>query len=204
MGKGMRGRRGKATRPGTHSETTGLKRPAGIIGVIAVLNQMEADGIVDRYAIGGAVGATFYLEPVATQDVDVFVAFKGQMTQGLIDPRPVFDYLIAHGGRVEGKHIVIAGWPVQLLPSTGPLVDEALAEAITMDVADVSVRVLTGEHLATIALDTGRIKDHLRLLQFIETGTINMERFEQICRKHGLLDKWRAFERKYPEVNSES
>jgi len=203
MGKGIRGRRGKAVRPGTHSETTESKHPAGIIGVIDVLNQLEADGRVDRYAIGGAVGATFYLEPVATQDVDVFVAFTGQMTQGLIDPRPVFDYLTAHGGRVEGEHIVIAGWPVQLLPSTGPLVDEALAEAVTMDVADTSARVFTAEHLAAIALDTGRIKDHLRLLQFIDTGTINMERFEQICRKYGLLDKWRVFERKYLEVNSE-
>jgi hypothetical protein len=36
--------------------------------VIALVNQMEADGVIDRYAIGGAVGATFYLEPVATLD----------------------------------------------------------------------------------------------------------------------------------------
>ena len=36
--------------------------------VISVINQMEADGVVDRYSIGGAVGATFYLEPVATGD----------------------------------------------------------------------------------------------------------------------------------------
>ena len=31
---------------------------------IAAINQMQADGIIERYAIGGAVGATFYLEPV--------------------------------------------------------------------------------------------------------------------------------------------
>jgi len=34
---------------------------------------MQADGIIGSYAIGDAVGATFYLEPVATLDVDVFV-----------------------------------------------------------------------------------------------------------------------------------
>jgi hypothetical protein len=39
--------------------------------VIAIINQMQADGVVERYAIGGAVGATFYLEPVATLDVDI-------------------------------------------------------------------------------------------------------------------------------------
>lgn len=41
--------------------------------VIATLNRMTADGIIERYAIGGAVGATFYLEPVATLDIDIFM-----------------------------------------------------------------------------------------------------------------------------------
>lgn len=43
---------------------------------IATINQMQRDGVIDGYAIGGAVGTTFYLEPVATLDVNVFVAFK--------------------------------------------------------------------------------------------------------------------------------
>ena len=43
-----------------------------------MLNQMERDGVIKRYAIGGAVGATFYLEPISTLDVDVFIAFKPQ------------------------------------------------------------------------------------------------------------------------------
>ncbi|HYC88298.1 MAG TPA: hypothetical protein VEO54_03735 [Thermoanaerobaculia bacterium] len=42
--------------------------------VLIAINQMEADRVIDRYAIGEAVAATFYLEPVATLDVDVFVA----------------------------------------------------------------------------------------------------------------------------------
>ena len=33
-----------------------------IKAAIAVINQMQADGVVERYAIGGAVGATFYLQ----------------------------------------------------------------------------------------------------------------------------------------------
>ena len=35
---------------------------------IAIINRMQADGIIGRYAIGGAVGATFYLEPITTLD----------------------------------------------------------------------------------------------------------------------------------------
>jgi tetrahydromethanopterin S-methyltransferase subunit A len=43
-----------------------------IAQVISTINQMQAEGVIDHYAIGGAVGATFYLEPVATLDVDIF------------------------------------------------------------------------------------------------------------------------------------
>jgi hypothetical protein len=95
--------------------------------VIAAINQMLADGVIEGYAIGGAVGATFYLEPVATLDVDIFVGFKPLPGQVLICPRTIFDYLTAHGGAVEGEYIVLAGWPVQFLPPTSPLVEEALS-----------------------------------------------------------------------------
>jgi hypothetical protein len=54
--------------------------------VIIAINQMEADGVIDRYAIGGAVAATFYLEPVATLDVDVFIAFRSEPGQLLANP----------------------------------------------------------------------------------------------------------------------
>jgi hypothetical protein len=34
--------------------------------VIRTINQMQADGVIEAYAIGGAVGATFHLEPPAS------------------------------------------------------------------------------------------------------------------------------------------
>ena len=60
---------------------------------IATIDQMQADGVIKRYAIGGAVGATFYLEPVATLDVDIFVTFRPQAGKLLVNPPPIFDYL---------------------------------------------------------------------------------------------------------------
>jgi hypothetical protein len=93
---------------------------------IAAINQMLANGIIEHYAVGGAVGATFYLEPVATLDVDVFITFRPEAGRLLASPQPLFDYLKAHGGRMEGEYIVIAGWPVQFLPAANPLVAEAL------------------------------------------------------------------------------
>ena len=46
--------------------------------MLSLINQLEKDGVIARYAIGGAVGATFYLEPIATLDVDIFVIFRGE------------------------------------------------------------------------------------------------------------------------------
>lgn len=173
-----------------------------IAQVISLINQMEAAGVVARYAIGGAVGATFYLEPVATLDVDIFVAFHHQAGHVVVSPRPIFDYLTARGGVVEGEYIVLAGWPVQFLPATSPLVEEALAEAVTVDVEGTPARVFTAEHLAAIALQTGRAKDHARLLQFIEAAAINAERFQSLVRRHGLLDRWQTFERRFLQGSS--
>ena len=70
--------------------------------VIVMLNQMERDGVIKRYAIGGAVGATFYLEPVSTLDVDVFIAFKPQPGSTIVSPAPIFDYLKGFGCKMEG------------------------------------------------------------------------------------------------------
>ena len=165
--------------------------------VIVTINQMEADGVIDRYAIGGAVGATFYLEPVATLDVDVFVAFHPEPGQLLASPKAIFDYLASRGCSMKGEYVMIAGWPVQFLPPTGPLVEEALAEAVRSDVDGVPARVFSAEHLAAIALQTGRAKDKARLLQFIEQNALDTERFLEIVHRHDLVDAWAKFERQF-------
>ena len=164
---------------------------------IAAINQMQTDGIIERYAIGGAVGATFYLEPVATLDVDIFITFRPDSGKLIASPQPIFDYFRARGGEMEGEYIVVAGWPVQFLPAANPLTAEALAQAVEKDVADTPVRVFTAEHLAAIALQTGRAKDKARLLQFIETGALDPERFQAILSRHGLLAAWQRFERQF-------
>ncbi len=165
--------------------------------VIAMINQMVKDGVVERYAIGGAVGATFYLEPVATLDVDVFVSFEVTPGEMIVTPKPIIDYLTARGCTMKREYVVIAGWPVQFLPPVSPLVEEALARATEVDVEGVPARVFTAEHLAAIALETGRAKDKARLLQFIEEGAIDPKRFQEILRRHNLVDAWTRFERQF-------
>jgi hypothetical protein len=164
---------------------------------ITAINQMLADGVIEHYAIGGAVGATFYLEPVATLDVDVFITFHSEAGKSIVSPQPIFDHLKARGGKMEGEYIVIAGWPVQFLPPPSPLVEEALAQAVEKTVGGTPARVFTAEHLAAIALETGRSKDKARLLQFIEAGALDAAKFQAILSRHGLLDAWKRFETQF-------
>lgn len=164
---------------------------------LAVINQMQADGVIGRYAIGGAVGATFYLEPVATLDIDVFVSFRERSDSTLISLSPLYDYLKARGHEARGEYLVIGGWPVQFLPPGDALCEEALADAVETEVAGVPTRVMTAEHLVAIALQLGRAKDHARMLQFIESGTLDADRLETILARHGLSEKWERFGRKF-------
>ena len=166
--------------------------------VITTINQMEADGVIDRYAIGGAVGATFYLEPVATLDVDIFVTFRPEPGGLMVSPQPIFDYLKARGCKMDGEYIIIGGWPVQFLPPTSSLVEEALAQAVETNVDGTPTHVFTAEHLAAIALQAGRAKDKARLLQFIEAGALDVTLFQSILSRHNLVDAWQKFERKFP------
>ena len=63
--------------------------------------------------------------------------------------------------------------------------------------AGTPVRVFTAEHLAAIALQTGRAKDKARLLQFIEAGVLDSARFQAILTRQGLVAAWRRFEQQF-------
>jgi hypothetical protein len=166
---------------------------------IESVNQMQADGVIGKYAIGGAVGATFYLEPAATLDVDIFVILPSVPSGLLLSLAPIYDYLKLRGGTVEDEHIVLGGWPVQFLPASDELELEALDKAIATTVEGVRTWVMTAEHLAAIALRTGRPKDHNRILQFIEQGAVDRKKLQTIVERHHLTEKWRQFERRFME-----
>jgi hypothetical protein len=170
---------------------------------LEAINQMQADGVIGKYAIGGAVGATLYLEPAATLDVDIFVTLPAAPGRLLLSLAPLYDYLKSRGGTVKDEHIVIGGWPVQFLPPSNELEREALADSVSATVEGVSTWVMSAEHLVAIALCTGRAKDHIRILQFIEQEAVDRGKLHAILEHHGLAAKWKQFERKYLEGTHE-
>ncbi len=164
---------------------------------LQVVNQMQADRIIGRYAIGGAVGATFHLEPVATLDINIFVSFRKKPGSPLLTMSPIYEYLTGRGYKTEKEYIIIEGWPVQFLPARDALGEEALAQAVETKLAGTRTRVMTAEHLVAIALQTGRAKDFTRILQFIENGVLRPRKLDSILKRHGLLAKWEDFGHKF-------
>ena len=173
----------------------------GMKATLEVINRMQADGVIGKYAIGGAVGATFYLEASATLDIDIFVSLKNPPGSPLLTLDPIYDYLTSRGYKTEKEYIDIEGWPVQFLPPSGALDEEALAQAIETEVQELPTRVITAEHLVALALRTARAKDFARILQFVEAGVLNADRLDQILKRHGLLEKWEQFGVKFLRGN---
>ena len=75
---------------------------------LAVLNQLERDGVIGRYAIGGAVAATRYVEPVQTYDLDIFVVLPVS-TSGLVSIAPIYAHLAQRGYAPQGECVAIEG-----------------------------------------------------------------------------------------------
>ena len=169
---------------------------------LEVINRMKTDGIIGKYAIGGAVGATFYLEPAATLDIDVFVSLPKTPGSSLLTLAPIYEHLKTLGYKTEGEYIVIEGWPVQFLPPSDALGEEALAQAVETEAEGAPTRVMTAEHLVAIALQTGRAKDFNRILQFIESGVLDAAKLDLILHQHGLVAKWEKFGNKFLKDNS--
>lgn len=165
---------------------------------LELINQMQADGVIGEYAIGGAVGAMLYLEPAATLDVDVFVALPASAS-GLLSLAPIYEYLKARGCFEKEEHIVIGDWPVQFISPKDELEREAVASAVTTELEGTQTRIMPAEHLVAIALRTGRPKDHARILQFLEQEAVDRKKLEAAIEKHGLASKWEQFRRRYLE-----
>ena len=174
-----------------------LQVPDKVKATLQVINQMQADGVIGKYAIGGAVGATFFLEPSATLDIDIFVSLQNALATSIISLKPIYDYFTARNCRVEGEYIIIEGWQVQFLPPGDALGEEALAEAFETDVDGTPTWVMTAEHLVALALQLGRAKDFSRILQFIEAGVLNPAKLDQVFARYGLLAKWEQFGDKF-------
>ena len=157
---------------------------------LQILNELERDGVLERYAIGGAMGATFYVEPLLTFDLDVFVVLP-QSAADLLSLAPLYEALRARGYAEDGECVLIEGVPVQFLPAYNALLEEALREARETSYEEISTNVVRAEHLIAICLQTGRDKDRERVRIFREQAEVDMSYLGGVLQRHGLEGKWK-------------
>ena len=121
---------------------------------LRAINRLKADGVVEDYAVAGAMALVFWAEPVPTYDLDV-LAFLPDPGTPLVSLDPIYRWAEANGYPVSEEHLVIEGVPTQIVPSPGPLADEAIRSAETLDYEGVSVRVVRPEYLIALYLAPG-------------------------------------------------
>lgn len=161
---------------------------------LRALNHIQSAGVIESYAIGGAIGATYYLEAFPTEDIDVFV-FLPPPAPGaglLLSLTPIYDALKAQGGIVDKEYVRFGAWPVQILTDANPLIAEAIREAVPVDFDGIPTRIFTAEHLCAIALQTGRPKDYLRVQMFLDQGQVDRVKLEVLAASHGLRERLRT------------
>ena len=163
----------------------------------AVLNRMVRDGAIDNYAVAGAVGAMFYIEPFSTQDIDVLVVTPDTESKIILE-LPGLEYLKAQGyTEIRGEGVVVEGWPLQFLPVSNLLEHEAYLKAQDLAFEDITVRVVLAEHLVAMMLNVGRLKDLARIQTFLLQDAVSLEALEDILERHRLVGKWDEFRNRF-------
>jgi hypothetical protein len=163
---------------------------------LSILLQLVEEGLLQRFAIGGAIAASFYVEAVSTEDLDIF-AFLTPSPSGLLLLTPIYDRLKELGGVVHNEHIVIETWPVQILPAYTVLVEKAVLAARDCVFESLSVPVIDPEYLAAIALQTGRPKDFLRVHSLLLAGTVDPDKLHQLVLEHALEERWQTYVKRF-------
>jgi hypothetical protein len=106
-----------------------------------VINEMITSGVIDSYALGGAMAAIRYVEPFQTEDVDVFISITADAAN-LMPLELVYGHLKEKGYFPKDVYVEIEGWDVQFLPAFDELIDEAITFADDVDLNGVLVRVM--------------------------------------------------------------
>jgi hypothetical protein len=153
---------------------------------LAAIERLKQNGVVDEYAVGGAMALVFWSEPIPTFDLEVFVLLPSESS--LVSLAPVYDWARRNGYREEAEHIVIAGLPVQVIPAHNALAEEAVTSAASLDFEGQPVRVVRPEYLIALYLEPGaRTAKRLeRVAALLEQGNVDRELLETLLRRYKL------------------
>lgn len=168
---------------------------------IEVITKLAANRVIGDYAIAGAVAALNYIEPMLTEDLDILVSVDvfEKRPSGLLLLSPI-ENALAEMGYTERTELgfKVEGWPVQFLPVGSALDEEALTQAVELDISEpgeptLKARCLSAEHVVAIALRLGRLKDLARIQAFLQQDAVKLDSLKTVLERHSLLPAWREF-----------
>ena len=151
--------------------------------VLRAANELVSVGLIKDFALGGALAAIYYTEPVTTYDADIiFVASDKTLSAGI---PAIYSYLQSKGWRVEREHLLIKDFPVQFLAASG-LTEEAVCEARQIQYQGVPAKVFRPEYIIAIAASVGRHKDLARIEQLMSQAKTDKPLLDDILRRYNL------------------
>ena len=151
--------------------------------VLRAANELVSVGLIKDYALGGALAAIYYTEPVTTYDADiVLIASDKTLSEGI---PAIYEHLQSKGWRVEREHLLIKDFPVQFLAASG-LTEEAVRNAKRIEYEGVPAKVFRPEYIIAIAASVGRHKDFARIEQMLDQVKIDKLLLDDILRRYNL------------------
>ncbi len=165
--------------------------------VAVLLNEMVEQGIIEDYAVFGAVAQMRYTEAVVTLDADILVALADPDKLDVLSP--IYAFCRERGYLPEGEAVRVGDWPVQFIPAFSKLTREAIRDAEIGDLDGISLRVIRADYLAVIALNVGRAKDFARVLALREAGAVTDKEISDLAMRHNLTSEWNQFKARFDE-----
>jgi len=151
-------------------------QPSSLSDVLVELNDLKETGIINDYAIGGGYASIYHGVPYTTFDLDVLLVLNSDE-----DFHKLWDYYLQKGNKISQLYIYIAGMPVQFLPNINPLFNEAVTEAMQLELNGVSGKVVTVEYLIVLLLTSFRVKDRIKIAELIKDA--NIIKLKEILRR---------------------
>jgi hypothetical protein len=151
--------------------------------VLRAADDLVTLGLINDWALGGALAAIYYVEPFATYDADIFFIPKNQGLDAGIPA--IYAQLQREGWQIESEHLLWRGFPVQFRVASG-LTAEAVREAEGIDYEGVPAMVFRAEHILAIAASVGRQKDKARIEQLLQQADLDRTYLENVLKRYKL------------------
>jgi hypothetical protein len=157
--------------------------PIPLADVLRAANELVSAGLIKDYALGGALAAIYYTEPITTYVADIiFVASDKTLTAGI---PAIYSHLQSKGWRIEREYLLIGDFPVQFLAASG-LTEEAVREASPVQYEGVPAKIFRPEYIIAIPASVGRHKDFARIEQMLDQVKIDKALLDDILRRYSL------------------